>query len=64
MRFDVPTVGVETIKTMHQAGGRVLAIEAGMTIILEPEEVASLADRFGLSIVAVNAEELSLLIAA
>ena len=64
MRFDVPTVGVETIKTMHQAGGRVLAIEAGMTIILEPEEVASLADRFGISIVAVNAEELSLLIAA
>lgn len=64
MRFDVPTVGVETIKTMHQAGGRVLAIEAGMTIILEPEEVASLADRFGISIVAVNADELSLLIAA
>ncbi|MEO1980866.1 MAG: UDP-2,3-diacylglucosamine diphosphatase LpxI [Fuerstiella sp.] len=64
MRFDVPTVGVETIKTMHQAGGRVLAIEAGKTIILEPEEVASLADRFGISIVAVNADELSLLIAA
>ena len=64
MRFDVPTVGVDTIKTMHQAGGRVLAIEAGLTIILEPEEVASLADRFGISIVAVNAEELSLRIAA
>jgi DUF1009 family protein len=64
MRFDVPTVGVETIKTMHQAGGRVLAIEAGMTVILEPEEVASLADRFGISIVAVNADELSLLVAA
>ena len=41
-----------------------LAIEAGMTIILEPEEVASLADRFGISIVAVNADELSLLVAA
>jgi UDP-2,3-diacylglucosamine hydrolase len=64
MRFDVPTIGVETIKTMHHAGGRVLAIEAGMTIILEPEEVASLADRFGISIVAVNADELSLLVAA
>ncbi|MCP4173028.1 MAG: LpxI family protein [Fuerstiella sp.] len=64
MRFDVPTVGVETIKTIHQAGGRVLAIEAGMTIILEPQEVADLADRFGISIVAVNADELSLLVAA
>ena len=24
IRFDVPTIGVETIKTMHQAGGRIL----------------------------------------
>src|SRR5215831_13021337 len=29
MRFDVPTVGCSTIETLHQAGGRVLAIEAG-----------------------------------
>lgn len=60
MRFDVPTVGVETIRTMHEAGGRVLAIEAGMTIILEPQEVARLANRFGISVVAVNSEELAL----
>ncbi|MCA9084040.1 MAG: UDP-2,3-diacylglucosamine diphosphatase LpxI [Planctomycetaceae bacterium] len=64
MRFDVPTVGVETIKTMHEAGGRVLAIEAGMTIIIEPEEVTRLADRFGISVVAVNAEELEMRAAA
>ncbi|MCA9062535.1 MAG: UDP-2,3-diacylglucosamine diphosphatase LpxI [Planctomycetaceae bacterium] len=64
MRFDVPTVGIETIKTMHEAGGRVLAIEAGMTIIIDPEEVAKLADKFGIAIVAVNAEELKLHAAA
>jgi DUF1009 family protein len=64
MRFDVPTVGVETIKTMHEAGGKVLAIESGMTIIINPEEVANLADKFGISIVAVNANELALLAAA
>ena len=64
MRFDVPTVGVETIKTMQESGGRVLAIEAGMTIIIEPEAVAALADRFGITIVAVNAEELELQAAA
>lgn len=58
-RFDVPTVGIDTIKTMHEAGGRVLAIEAGMTIILEPNEVARLADKFGIAIVAVNTEELA-----
>ncbi len=64
MRFDVPTVGVETIKTMHESGGKVLAIEAGMTIIINPSEVASVADKFGIAIVAVNAEELALLAAA
>ncbi|GAB5440461.1 MAG: UDP-2,3-diacylglucosamine diphosphatase LpxI [Fuerstiella sp.] len=59
-RFDLPTIGIETIKMMHQAGGRVLAIEAGQTVILDAKEVAALADRFGIAIVAVNAEEVSL----
>jgi DUF1009 family protein len=64
MRFDVPTIGVETIKTMHQAGGKILAIEAGMTIIINAQEVAAVADKFGIAIVAVNANELSLMAAA
>lgn len=64
MRFDVPTVGAETIRSMSEAGGRVLAIEAGMTIIISPEETAALADKFGIAIVAVNAEELALQAAA
>lgn len=64
MRFDVPTIGVETIKSMHESGGRVLAIEAGLTIILNPEEVAAVADRLGIAVVAVNTEELALQVAA
>jgi len=52
MRFDVPTVGTSTIETIHRAGGRVLAIEAGKTIILEQTETVTLADRYGISIVA------------
>ncbi len=64
MRFDVPTVGIDTIKNMAEAGGRVLAIEAGMTILLQPDEVTRLADKFGISVVAVNAEELALRSAA
>ena len=64
MRFDVPTIGIETIKTMHESGGKVLAIESGMTIIISPEDVAELADKFGISIVAVNADELALMAAA
>ena len=64
MRFDVPTVGLQTIQTMHEAGGRVLAIESGMTIMLDPEQVAQLADKFGITIVSLNAEESRLRIAS
>lgn len=60
MRFDVPTVGVQTIQTMHEAGARVLAIESGMTILLDEPEVLELANRFGIAIVSMNAEELHL----
>jgi DUF1009 family protein len=52
MRFDVPTVGVATIETMHQAGGRVLAVEADKTILLDEAETIALADRYGIVVVA------------
>ena len=52
MRFDVPTVGGSTIETLRQAGGRVLAIEAGKTILLDETETLALADKYGITIVA------------
>ncbi|MCX7699688.1 MAG: UDP-2,3-diacylglucosamine diphosphatase LpxI [Gemmataceae bacterium] len=51
-RFDVPTVGPTTIRTMHEAGAAVLAIEAGQTILLDAQETISLANRWGISVVA------------
>jgi DUF1009 family protein len=51
MRFDVPTVGVSTVENLHKAGGRVLAIEAGRTIVIDQAETVALADRYGLTIV-------------
>ena len=54
MRFDVPTIGVTTIENLHRAGARVLAIEADRTILLDQDQVVALADRYGLSIVAVR----------
>jgi hypothetical protein len=60
MRFDVPTIGVDTIRAIHEAGGRVLAIEAGKTIILERDEVVNLANKLGIAIVSLNADELKL----
>lgn len=52
MRFDVPTVGISTIETLYRAGGRVLAIEAGKTIVIDERDTLSLADRYGITIVA------------
>jgi len=52
MRFDVPTVGTQTIETMRQAGARVLAIEAGKTILLDESSTIALADRYGIAIAA------------
>ena len=54
MRFDVPTVGCSTIESIHQAGGKVLAIEAGKTIFLDQEKTLQLADQLGLTVVAVE----------
>jgi UDP-2,3-diacylglucosamine hydrolase len=54
MRFDVPTIGVSTIENLHKAGGRVLAVEAGKTIVVDQPDVVALANRYGLAIVAID----------
>lgn len=54
MRFDVPTVGVFTIQTMIESGARVLAVEAGRTILVDEAEVLALANRHRLAIVALE----------
>jgi len=54
MRFDVPTIGLRTIRGMIDAGASVLAIEADRTILLEHQEVIHLANRHGLVIVSLN----------
>jgi DUF1009 family protein len=51
MRFDVPTVGERTIRTMLQARARVLALEAGRCLILDEAKVVAAANRHGLAIV-------------
>ena len=63
MRFDVPTIGVQTLKTMQEAGARVLALEAGMTILLDEPEVLAMAERLGIAIVSLKADEVQLRVA-
>jgi DUF1009 family protein len=56
-RFDVPTVGCTTIETIARARGRVLAVEAGRTILLDAEQTIGLADRLGITVVALTTGE-------
>jgi len=51
MRFDVPTIGLGTIDAMIDAGAKVLAIEAGKTIIVDQAEVIRRADQHIMTIV-------------
>lgn len=53
MRFDVPLIGLGTLKALIDAGGRALAIESGKTFLMDKTQMASLADENGISIVAV-----------
>jgi DUF1009 family protein len=55
MRFDVPTIGLGTLETMAATGGRVLAVEAGMTIIVDESAVIDFANRHRIAIVALSA---------
>ena len=52
MRFDVPVVGVGTIATMHAAGATCLSVEAGRTLLFDPDAIVAAADRSGIAIVA------------
>jgi len=52
MRFDVPTIGLGTIEMLRQSGGRVLAVEAERTIVVDQQEMVAYADRYGLTIIA------------
>jgi DUF1009 family protein len=52
MRFDVPVVGIPTIRTMQQAGATCLSLEAGRTLMFDPEGIVTEADKAGIAIVA------------
>ncbi|MDD3014606.1 MAG: UDP-2,3-diacylglucosamine diphosphatase LpxI [Candidatus Gastranaerophilales bacterium] len=52
-RFDIPTVGLNTLKNMKKFGGKVLAIEANETFIIEKNEMIEFADKHKMVVVAV-----------
>ena len=52
-RFDIPAVGLRTIKTMKKYGANVLALESGETIIVDQEKMVNYANKHNMVIVAI-----------
>jgi len=52
MRFDIPVIGLNTIKMLIKAGAKCLAIEADKTLFIDREDSVRLADKKGIVIVA------------
>ncbi len=50
MRFDVPCVGPDTIRSLAENGGKCLVVEAGKTIIIDKPQTIKLADQLGITI--------------
>lgn len=54
MRFDVPTVGLQTIENLKAHGGTCLAVEAGKVILLDKSQLIEAADKAGVAVVGVE----------
>jgi hypothetical protein len=50
MRFDVPCVGPDTIRSLSKNGGKCLVVEAGKTIIIDKPETIKLANELGITL--------------
>jgi DUF1009 family protein len=50
MRFDVPCVGPDTIRSLAENGGKYLIVEAEKTIVIDKPETIKLANKLGITI--------------
>jgi DUF1009 family protein len=51
MRFDVPVIGVATIRAMAAAGAALLSVDAGKTLMIDGEAILAAADAAGIAVV-------------
>ena len=54
MRFDVPAVGLDTLRSMKEAGASVLALEASKCIIVDKADFVSEADKAGIAVIGIS----------
>ena len=55
LRFDIPVVGLRTLESMRQAGVRVLAMEAGKTLLLDKDTLIKEANGADLALTGLRA---------
>lgn len=58
LRFDVPSVGLETVKVMSRVKASVLALEAGKTLIFDMADMVGYADETGISIICLEEDQI------
>lgn len=56
-RFDLPATGVGTIETLASVKGAVLAVEAGQSLLFDPQAMVRAADEAGLVVVGLVEDE-------
>lgn len=53
-RFDLPATGIQTIETLAAVDGAVLAVEAGQSLLFDPDAMIQAADGAGIVVVGVT----------
>lgn len=56
MRVDVPTVGVQTVELLRDAGCGCIALEVGQVIMIDKPNVLETAERAGIAVIGFSAE--------
>ncbi|HIJ36546.1 MAG TPA: UDP-2,3-diacylglucosamine diphosphatase LpxI [Deltaproteobacteria bacterium] len=58
LRFDVPSIGLETIEIMGEVKAAALAVEAGRTLIFDREKMLQKANEKKIAVIALSAESI------
>lgn len=56
-RVDLPTIGVQTVKDVHEAGLKGIAVEAGAVLMADAEKCIKSADELGIFIIGIEKKE-------
>ena len=59
MRFDIPVIGLHTLKVLKKAKATALALEAGRAIILDKEELIKQADKMKLCLTIIESKNIT-----